>query len=84
MSPRYKTAFQPLGVILPLDEVKRRVIIDALDKCRGHHLLAAHLLGIGKTTVYRMAKAYNYEPSHIQGQALTTLSPGPQMRERTD
>jgi len=56
-----KTIREPLGIILPLEEVKRRVICDALDKCGGNYLLAARLLGIGKTTVYRMARAYNYQ-----------------------
>jgi len=31
--------------------VKRRVIVNALDKCGGNYPLAAHLLGIGKTTI---------------------------------
>jgi hypothetical protein len=39
------------GIILPLDEVKRRVIIDAFDKCKGSYLMAARLLGIGKTAL---------------------------------
>jgi hypothetical protein len=40
-----KTIRKPFGIILPLDEVKRRVICDALDKCGGNYLPAARLLG---------------------------------------
>ena len=43
----------PSGIILPLDEVRHRVVIDAIDKCGGNYLLAAKMLGIGKTTIYR-------------------------------
>jgi transcriptional regulator of acetoin/glycerol metabolism len=49
---------RPLGIILPLDEVKRRAIRDALDKCGGNCSLAASLLGLGSSTVYRMARVY--------------------------
>jgi len=44
MSTLLKSIRQPLGTTLPLSEVKRRVIVDALDKCGGNYLLAAHLL----------------------------------------
>jgi hypothetical protein len=44
MSTLLQSIRQPLGAILPLSEVKRRVIVDALDKCGGDYLLAAHLL----------------------------------------
>jgi hypothetical protein len=68
-----KTIRKPFGIILPLDEVKRRVICDALDKCDGNYPLAARLLGIGKTTVYRMARAYNYQTPKVQGKGLMTV-----------
>jgi len=61
MSGFSKSIRQPLGDILRLDEVKRQAIVDALDKCRGNYCLAARSLGIGKTTVYRMARQYNYQ-----------------------
>jgi DNA-binding NtrC family response regulator len=73
MSTFLKTIRKPLGTILPLDEVKRRVIVDALDKCDGNYRLAARLLGIGKTTVYRMARAYKYQSPKVQGQGLMTI-----------
>lgn len=73
MSTRLKKRRKPLGIVLPMDEVKRQVIVDALDKCRGDRILAAHLLGIGKTTVYRMARAWRYERPESQATALLTV-----------
>jgi len=64
----------PFGMILPLSEVKDRAIVDALDRCGGNHLFAARLLGIGKSTVYRIAKKYNYQPPRIQAQGLMSIS----------
>jgi DNA invertase Pin-like site-specific DNA recombinase len=74
MSAFLKLIRQPLGAILPLNDVKRRVIVDALDKCGGNYCLAARLLGIGKTTVYRMARQYNYQPPQMQGRSLLIIS----------
>jgi DNA-binding NtrC family response regulator len=78
----HKTIREPLGIILPLGEVERRVICDALDKCGGNYLLAARLLGIGKTTVYRKARAYNYQTPKVQGQGLMTVSQDPSFLHR--
>jgi DNA-binding NtrC family response regulator len=78
-----KTIRKPLGIILPLDEVKRRAICEALDKCGGNYLLAARLLGIGRTTVYRMARLYNYEPPMVQGEGLMTVSQRSPFRRKT-
>lgn len=64
---------RPLGIVLPLNEVKRRSIVDALDKCCGNYCLAAHLLGVGKTTMYRMAKEYNYQPPQVQAAQLMCI-----------
>jgi Bacterial regulatory protein, Fis family len=69
-----RTIRKPLAVILPLNEVKRRAVCDALDKCGGNYPLAARLLGLGKTTVYRMASVYNYEPPKMQAEGLRTVS----------
>jgi transcriptional regulator of acetoin/glycerol metabolism len=48
----------PFGTILPWGEVKGRAIVDALDRCGGNYLFAARLLGIGRSTVYRIARTY--------------------------
>ena len=74
MSTVLKSIRQPLGTILPLSEVKRRVIVDALDKCGGNYLLAAHLLGIGRTTIYRMGRMYRYQQPRIHAERLMSMS----------
>jgi DNA-binding NtrC family response regulator len=66
----------PFGMILPLSEVKGRAIVDALDRCGGNYLFAARLLGIGRSTVYRIAKTYNYQPPRIQALRLMSISQG--------
>lgn len=44
--------------ILPLVEMERRAILSALEYTKGDRLMAAHLLGIGRTTLYRKLKEY--------------------------
>jgi len=73
MSTLLKSIPQPLGAIIPWEEVKRRVIVAALDKCAGNYLLAARLLGIGRTTIYRMVRMYNYQPPTIQSERLMAV-----------
>jgi transcriptional regulator of acetoin/glycerol metabolism len=74
MSVFVKTRRKPSGIIVPLNQVKRQAIVDALDKCSGNYCLAARLLGISRTTVYRMARRYNYRPPTIQAEQLMTVS----------
>ena len=45
--------------ILPLIEIERRAILKAIEYTRGDRAVAAHLLGIGRTTLYRKLKEYN-------------------------
>lgn len=47
----------PHGVI-PLAEVERKAILDALEYTRGDRVMASQLLGIGRTTLYRKLKEY--------------------------
>jgi len=47
--------------VLPLAELEKRAIIAALDYTRGDRAVAAHLLGIGRTTLYRKLKEYRLE-----------------------
>ncbi|PYV18602.1 MAG: sigma-54-dependent Fis family transcriptional regulator [Acidobacteria bacterium] len=47
--------------ILPLDELARRAILQALEATGGDRLRAAKLLGIGKTTIYRKIRQYGLE-----------------------
>ena len=44
--------------VIPLAELERRAIMNALDYTKGDRAIAAHLLGIGRTTLYRKLKEY--------------------------
>lgn len=44
--------------LVPLKEMERRAILRALREAGGDKLMAARLLGIGKTTLYRKLKQY--------------------------
>ncbi|MBK5294979.1 MAG: sigma-54-dependent Fis family transcriptional regulator [Acidobacteriia bacterium] len=44
--------------ILPLTEMERRAIVHALEYTKGDRGIAANLLGIGRTTLYRKIKEY--------------------------
>ena len=44
--------------IVPLAEVEKRAILNALDRLKGNKLLTARALGIGKTTLYRKLREY--------------------------
>jgi transcriptional regulator with PAS, ATPase and Fis domain len=45
--------------IVPLVELEKRAIVQALDYTRGDRMMAAALLGIGRTTLYRKLKEYH-------------------------
>ena len=45
--------------VIPLTELERRAIMNALEYTKGDRAVAAHLLGIGRTTLYRKLKEYN-------------------------
>jgi DNA-binding NtrC family response regulator len=44
--------------VIPLVELERRAIANALEYTKGDRAVAAHLLGIGRTTLYRKLKEY--------------------------
>jgi DNA-binding NtrC family response regulator len=48
----------PAPPVLSLSEVEKRTIREALDYTKGDRVMAAHLLGIGRTTLYRKIKEY--------------------------
>jgi DNA-binding NtrC family response regulator len=52
---------KPQRVILTLGETEKRAILEVLDYTKGDHTTAAHLLGIGRTTLYRKLKEYCLE-----------------------
>jgi DNA-binding NtrC family response regulator len=47
--------------ILPLSEVEKRAIVEAIRITKGDRTVAAAMLGIGRTTLYRKLKEYGYE-----------------------
>jgi two-component system response regulator HydG len=44
--------------VVPIAELEKRAIMGTIEKLNGDKLLAAKLLGIGKTTLYRKLKEY--------------------------
>lgn len=44
--------------IIPISELEKRTILETITQLNGDKLLAARLLGIGKTTLYRKLKEY--------------------------
>ena len=46
------------GKIIPIAELEKQAILNAVAELNGDKLQAARLLGIGKTTLYRKLKAY--------------------------
>ena len=52
------TAMHSLPGVIPLLELERRAIVNALEYTRGDRAVAAHLLGIGRTTLYRKIKEF--------------------------
>jgi DNA-binding NtrC family response regulator len=56
--PELNTGSTPRTVV-PLVELERAAILNALEYTRGDRMMAAHLLGIGRTTLYRKLKEYN-------------------------
>lgn len=54
-------ALPPASGVIPLAELERRAILSALEYTKGDRAIAAHLLGIGRTTLYRKLKEYHME-----------------------
>jgi DNA-binding NtrC family response regulator len=54
-------AVQNAPVVVPLLELERRAIVNALEYTKGDRSVAAHLLGIGRTTLYRKLKEYQLD-----------------------
>jgi two-component system response regulator HydG len=49
---------RPAAKIIPMAEVEKQTILNTITQLNGDKLLAARLLGIGKTTLYRKLKEY--------------------------
>lgn len=50
---------EPSRSIVPIAELEKQTILSALAQVNGDKMLAARLLGIGKTTLYRKLKEYS-------------------------
>jgi DNA-binding NtrC family response regulator len=48
--------------IVSLSELEKRAIVSALEYTKGDRAVAANLLGIGRTTLYRKLKEYQLDP----------------------
>ena len=48
----------PIKPSFSLEEIERRTILDALEYTKDDRVMASHLLGIGRTTLYRKLKEY--------------------------
>jgi two-component system response regulator HydG len=66
------------GPVLPLAQLEKQAILETLRKLNGDKLLAARLLGIGKTTLYRKLKEYGIGAPEAEESARTdgAASPG--------
>jgi two-component system response regulator HydG len=66
-SPIQSAGHVPIGIspagpsIMPLADLERLAIVNAIQQLNGDKLQAARLLGIGKTTLYRKLKEYSLE-----------------------
>jgi DNA-binding NtrC family response regulator len=56
-----KATGAPQGGIIPMAELEKHSILNALTQVNGDKMLAARLLGIGKTTLYRKLKEYEHQ-----------------------
>ena len=54
---------------MPLAQLEKEAILETLRKLNGDKLLAARLLGIGKTTLYRKLKEYGITPPDAENRA---------------
>jgi two-component system response regulator HydG len=56
----------PEGKIAPMSDVEKQAILGAIKQLHGDKLMAAKLLGIGKTTLYRKLKEYGENAVALQ------------------
>lgn len=73
------SASEPLrrvGRVLPIAEVERHAILNAVAEAKGDKLLAARMLGIGKTTLYRKLRQYESgKRQHLSPQGSPAPTP---------
>jgi len=56
--PSDQEPLRRVGRVVPIAEVERHAILNAIAEAKGDKLLAARMLGIGKTTLYRKLQQY--------------------------
>jgi len=61
--------------VLPIAEVERHAILNAVVEANGDKLLAARMLGIGKTTLYRKLREYQLRAQQNQQPASSPALP---------
>ena len=62
LNPSRPPSEEPLrrvGRVVPIAEVERHAILNAVAEAKGDKLLAAQMLRIGKTTLYRRLREYD-------------------------
>jgi two-component system, NtrC family, response regulator AtoC len=70
--PSSKEAPRRAGRVQPMVEVERHAILNAVAEAKGDKLLAAQMLGIGKTTLYRRLREYERKK---RSEAVSTSAP---------
>jgi DNA-binding NtrC family response regulator len=56
---RWAPGFNPMGSgVVPLAEIEKKAILHAIEYTKGDRTVAAAMLGIGRTTLYRKLKEY--------------------------
>jgi transcriptional regulator of acetoin/glycerol metabolism len=58
MSHEHRSTDTGRPPIVPLTQMERQAILEALEYTKGDRAIAANLLGIGRTTLYRKLKEY--------------------------
>ena len=51
--------------VIPLPELERKAILQAIEYTKGDRTIAAALLGIGRTTLYRKLKEYGIVETYV-------------------
>jgi two-component system response regulator HydG len=58
MGPRMASSPPPTPPVIRLIDMEKKAIMQALEYTKGDRMMAAQLLGIGRTTLYRKLKEY--------------------------
>ena len=61
--------------VIPIAAVERHAILKALQQTNGDKIMAAKLLGVGKTTLYRKLKEYSVDANSEPIVSLSTSPP---------